>query len=371
MPRRHCHAGPGPAPKLASKPEHVINFFFMVAEEARQIMAQMGMRTVQRTHRPRGHAPEVGPAIAHWKAQGLDLTPVLQPATKLHDNVDVYNTRKQDHGLDKAMDNDLIRLSAAALERREKVRIEKKIENINRTVGTTLSHNIAKRYGEEGLPDDTIHIKLTGSAGQSLGAWLARGVTIEMEGDANDYVGKGLSGGRVIVYPDRRATFAAQDNIIIGNVALYGATSGRAFFRGVAGERFCVRNSGATAVVEGVGDHGCEYMTNGRAVILGPTGHSFAAGMSGGIAYVYDPKEEFITRCNLAMVELEKLTNSADIQELRDMITEHLALTGSTVAKDILQNWDASLTKFHKVMPIEYRRALAQLAAEGAQAKHV
>ncbi len=216
-------------------------------------------------------------------------------------------------------------------------------------------------------PDDTIHIKFQGSAGQSFGAWLAKGVTLELEGDSNDYVGKGLSGGRLIVYPDRRSRFKPEENILIGNVALYGATSGRAFFRGVAGERFCVRNSGAWAVVEGVGDHGCEYMTNGRAVILGPTGRNFAAGMSGGIAYVYDPHEEFLTRCNLAMVELEKLDNAQDIAEVRGLIEQHAEFTRSTVAQSILVSWEAAIGKFHKVMPIEYRRALAQLAAGGKE----
>ncbi len=249
------------------------------------------------------------------------------------------------------------------------MKIEKKIKIVNRTVGSMLSNEIAKRYGEAGLTDDTIHIKLAGHAGQSLGAWLAKGVTIELEGDANDYVGKGLSGGRVVVYPDRaalKAGFKAEENIVVGNVVLYGATSGRAFFRGVAGERFCVRNSGAFAVVEGVGDHGCEYMTNGRAVILGPTGRNFAAGMSGGIAYVYDPNDEFITRCNLAMVELEKLTQKTDTDLLRELIEQHHQYTESPVAKMNHENWEASLKKFHKVMPIEYKKALAHLAHAGA-----
>ena len=233
-----------------------------------------------------------------------------------------------------------------------------------------LSNEIAKRYGEEGLPDDTITIKLKGNAGQSLGAWLAKGVTIELEGDANDYVGKGLSGGKIIVYPDRAATaggFKAEENILVGNVVMYGATSGRAFFRGVAGERFCVRNSGAFAVVEGVGDHGCEYMTNGRVVILGSTGRNFAAGMSGGIAYVYDPGDEFLVRCNLAMVELEKVVENSDVELLHELLQEHLKYTGSTVADAILKNWNESLKKFHKVMPIEYKRALAADGGEGGE----
>jgi glutamate synthase (NADPH) large chain len=355
--------------KFAGKPEYVINFFFMLAEEVRTYMAQMGFRhfvdMVGRVDKL-----DVSEAIRHWKAQGLNLEPILMPAVKPHDEVIVHKAIPQDHKLDEAMDNELIRLSRPALERGDKVMISRTIRNTNRTVGTTLSHKIARKYGEAGLPDDTIHIKLKGHAGQSLGAWLARGVTIELEGDTNDYVGKGLSGGLLIVYPDRAAVaagFTAEDNILVGNVVLYGATSGRAFFRGIAGERFCVRNSGAYAVVEGVGDHGCEYMTNGRAVILGPTGRNFAAGMSGGIAYVYDPNDEFITRCNLAMVELEKMTDKSDIDLLRELIQQHRQYTDSPVADAILKNWNESLNRFHKVMPTEYKKALAQLAAGGAE----
>jgi glutamate synthase (NADPH/NADH) large chain len=308
---------------------------------------------------------DVGDAINHWKAHGLDLSPVLMPAPRMNESVKVIKSQPQDHGLEKAMDNDIIAQAYRALEHGEKVIIEKLIRNTHRTVGTMLSNEIAKRYGEDGLPDDTITIKLTGNAGQSLGAWLAKGVTIELEGDTNDYVGKGLSGGKIIVYPDKAALaagFKAEENILVGNVVLYGATSGRAFFRGVAGERFCVRNSGAMAVVEGVGDHGCEYMTNGRVVILGPTGRNFAAGMSGGIAYVFDPADEFLVRCNLAMVELEKLTDSADIELLRELLEQHRQYTGSTVADAILIDWHASLKKFHKVMPIDYKKALAKMA---------
>jgi glutamate synthase (NADPH/NADH) large chain len=346
--------------KFAGKPEYVINFFFLLAEEVRQIMAQMGFRKFEDMV-GRADLLDVSEAIKHWKAQGLDLGPILMPAHKMHEHVQVTKSIPQDHGLEKALDNDIIRDAAPALERQEKVVIQRPIKNTNRTVGTMLSNEIAKRYGEKGLPDDTVTIKLKGHAGQSLGAWLAKGVTIELEGDANDYVAKGLSGGKVIVYPDKAATFKAEENILIGNVCLYGATSGRAFFRGVAGERFCVRNSGAYAVVEGVGDHGCEYMTNGRAVILGATGRNFAAGMSGGIAYVYDPNDEFLARCNLAMVELEKPTERSDVELLKELITQHRQYTGSTVAEAILSNWEESLKKFHKVMPIEYKRALAQL----------
>jgi glutamate synthase (NADPH/NADH) large chain len=355
--------------KFAGKPEYVINFLFMVAEEVRGYMAKLGIRNFNDLI-GRVDLLDVGEAIKHWKAQGLDLAPILTPATKLRDNVGVYKQMPQDHKLEEALDNDIIRQAKPAIEKKEKVRIEKTIKNINRTVGTMLSHEIAKKYGEEYLPDDTVWIKLKGNAGQSLGAWLAGGVTIEMEGDCNDYVAKGLSGGKVVVYPDAASTFKPEENILIGNVALYGATKGKAFFRGVAGERFCVRNSGAHAVVEGVGDHGCEYMTGGRAVILGPTGRNFAAGMSGGVAYVYDPNDEFLQRCNLAMVELEKVVDAVDVNELKALIEEHRTYTKSTLADSILKDWDTSIRKFHKVMPIEYRKALVQLASAAKEAKH-
>jgi glutamate synthase (NADPH/NADH) large chain len=269
----------------------------------------------------------------------------------------------QDHGIDAALDNELIRQARPALQHGEKVRIESPVLNINRVVGTTLSHEVSKAHGEQGLPDDTIYIKLDGSAGQSIGAWLAPGVTIELEGDANDYVGKGLSGGKLIIYPPKNSTFVPEQQMIIGNVALYGATSGQAYFRGLAAERFCVRNSGAWAVVEGVGDHGCEYMTGGRAVVLGPTGRNFAAGMSGGVAYVLDEAGDFITRCNLGTVELEKVQADADISELRSMIENHHALTGSTVARRVLDEFDNLLDKFVKVMPIDYKRVLEERMA--------
>ena len=355
--------------KFKGQPEHVVNYFFMVAEEAREIMAQLGFRTINEMV-GRADVLETNDAIHHWKADGLDLTGLLSPARKPHKGVQVYNTMKQDHGLDKALDNRLIELSQAALERAEKISLDLPIVNTNRTVGTTLSHEISKRYGEEGLPEDTIHIKLSGSAGQSLGAWLACGVTLEVEGDANDYVAKGLSGGRVIVYPPRQASFKPEQNILVGNVCLYGAISGEAFFRGIAAERFCVRNSGASAVIEGVGDHGCEYMTGGRAVILGPTGRNFAAGMSGGIAYIWDPCRLFPANCNKEMVELETLSAENDIAELRNLIEKHQRYTGSTVAEQILADWEHSLNQFVKVMPTDYKRVLEQqkreLAAEAA-----
>ncbi|MGC8552858.1 MAG: glutamate synthase large subunit [Phycisphaerae bacterium] len=354
--------------KFAGKPEHVVNYFFLVAEEVRELMAQLGFRKLQDMI-GRVDVLEVGAAIQHWKTQGLDLTPILTPAHKMHENVGVYATKAQDHGLENVLDQTIIRDARTAIDTGKSVKLSYRVKNINRTVGTMLSHEIAKAYGDTGLPEDTIHISLRGSAGQSLGAWLARGVFIELEGDANDYVGKGLSGGIIAVYPDRASTFKPEENILIGNTVLYGATSGKAFFRGVAGERFAVRNSGASAVVEGTGDHGCEYMTGGRVAILGPTGRNFAAGMSGGIAYVFDPDEQFLQRCNLAMVDLEKLVQPEDIQELKTMIEEHARYTQSSVAAGILANWNASLAKFHKVMPIEYRRALERQAQEARLGK--
>ncbi len=352
--------------KFNGKPEHVINFFFLLAEQVREHMAQLGFRTFNEMI-GRADMLEVGEAINHWKAQGLDLSSILAPARKPHAGVQVYCTVKQDHALEGALDHELIRQAKPALDSRTAVKIESPIKNTNRTVGTMLSHEVSKRYGEDGLPADTIHVKLTGSAGQSIGAWLAKGITLELEGDANDYAGKGLSGGRLIVYPPKTALdagFVAEDNIIIGNVALYGASEGEAYFRGVAGERFCVRNSGATAVVEGVGDHCCEYMTNGRAIVLGPTGRNFAAGMSGGIAYVYDPKDQFLPMCNLGMVELERLTVDEEIAWLRQTVENHHRYTGSTVAQALLAKWERNVSLFHKIMPSDYKRALAELEEE-------
>ena len=352
--------------KFAGKPEHVVNYLFMVAEEAREIMAELGFRTINEMV---GHveALEIDDAVEHWKAKGIDLTPILTPAIKPHENVQTYCTISQNHGLEEVLDNELIKKSLPAIHEHKPVRFEMEIENIDRAFGTMLSHKVSKANGAEGLPDDTIHIDVKGSAGQSLGAWLAPGITIEVEGDANDYVGKGLSGGRVIIYPPKESTFVPEENIIIGNVALYGATAGEAFFRGMAAERFCVRNSGARAVIEGVGDHGLEYMTGGRAIILGPTGRNFAAGMSGGIAYVFAPdRDEFRLNCNLELVDLEDVEAEEDVAELKELIEKHANYTGSTVASGILDSWDESLPKFVKVMPRDYKRALAEMAAEEA-----
>ena len=347
--------------KFAGKPEHVINYLFLVAEEARQIMAQLGFRKFNEMI-GRVDCLETNQAIKHWKAQGIDLTPVLTPAQKPRPDVEVYCTKKQEHLLELALDNKLIERSRKAIEKGQKAAFEEKIVNTNRTVGTMLSHEIAKRWGAELLPDDTIHIKFTGSAGQSFGAFLAEGVTLELEGDANDYVGKGLSGGRIVIYPPKKSVFRPEENILVGNVVLYGATSGQAFFRGRAAERFCVRNSGAHAVIEGCGDHGCEYMTGGRTVLLGPTGRNFAAGMSGGIAYVWANKDAFRLNCNLGTVELEAVESPQDIAELLNLIEQHHKFTKSTVAEKILQQWPEVTSQFVKVMPTDYKRVLADRA---------
>ena len=294
--------------------------------------------------------------IDHWKYKKLDLSPILykEPAD---DCTGLYHQEEQDHGLTGVLDWQLLEKAKPALEHRERVYAEFRIRNIDRTAGTILSNEITKRYRAAGLPDDTIHFKFSGTAGQSFGAFNTKGVTFELEGDANDYFGKGLSGARLIVYPSKEAGFVPEENIIIGNVAFYGVTSGEAFIRGKAGERFCVRNSGANAVVEGVGDHGCEYMTGGRVVILGDTGRNFAAGMSGGIAYVYDVKGQFAENCNPEMIDLDPVING-ESEELYDMITRHYAYTGSAVAKFILDDFDNQLKNFIKVYPRDYKKAL-------------
>jgi glutamate synthase (NADPH/NADH) large chain len=345
--------------KFTGQPEHVVNYLFMVAEEARRIMAELGFRRIIDLI-GRTDMLDIRRALHHWKADGLDLSPILAPAIKPHKNVEVRCTQEQDHGLELALDNRLIVMARDAIYKNQKVSLELPILNINRAVGTMLSHTVVKKWGERGLPIDTIHIKFYGSAGQSLAAFLARGITLELEGDSNDYVGKGLSGGRIIVYPPKESTFVPEDNVIIGNVALYGATSGRAFFRGRAAERFCVRNSGARAVVEGVGDHGCEYMTGGRAVILGPTGRNFAAGMSGGIAYVWDVNGDFRSKCNTGMVDLDPVEHDDEVSELRELIELHQSYTGSTVAERILEEWPDVLSQFVKVMPTDYKRVLTE-----------
>jgi glutamate synthase (NADPH/NADH) large chain len=373
--------------RFVGQPEHVINFFFFVAEEARELMAEMGFRTF---------AEMVGQmqmldqrqVIEHWKAKGLDFSRLFHKPSAPK-NVHIHNCEAQDHKIHDILDRRLIAEARAALDRGAPVRIETTIKNTDRTAGAMLSGEIAKRYDHEGLPDGTIHVKLTGTAGQSFGAWLARGVTFELEGDANDYVGKGLSGGRIIVRPAADAGIVPEESIIVGNTVLYGAIEGECYFRGVAGERFAVRNSGAIAVIEGAGDHCCEYMTGGIVVVLGRTGRNFAAGMSGGIAYVLDEDGTFKTRCNMAMVDLEPMPDEEEVsarvyhhvhdlashgrvEVLEDMtrhdaerlhllITRHASLTGSARAAEILADWPRYCPMFRKVMPLEYRRALAEM----------
>lgn len=346
--------------KFAGKPEHVVNYLFMVAEDAREIMAKLGFKRIDDMI-GRTDCLRADHAISHWKADGLDLTPILRPAKKSSPGVQVRCTEKQDHELEKSLDmTEIVPRCMSTLETQKPIRFDLKIINTNRTVGTILSHEVAKRYGQSGLATDTIHIHFTGAAGQSFGAFLAHGITLELEGDSNDYVGKGLSGGRIIVYPDRKSNFRPEDNIIVGNVCLYGATMGEVFIRGRAAERFAVRNSGCSAVVEGVGDHGCEYMTGGRIVILGETGRNFAAGMSGGVAYVLADVDAFRIQCNLGTVELETVDDEEDIAELHALISKHAEVTNSTVAQSVLQDWKNSIGRFVKVMPSDYKRVLLE-----------
>jgi len=375
--------------RFTGKPEHVVNYFFFVAEEIRELMAQLGFRKFDDMIGQSQYL-NMRKAIDHWKARGLDFSRILHKPDAAP-GVGIYHKDRQDHGLDKALDNELIRLSQEALEHGKPVRIELPVGNTNRTVGAMLSGEVARRYGHAGLPEDTISITLRGTAGQSFGAFLAQGISLELIGEGNDYVGKGLSGGRLVVYPPAVTPIVAEENIIVGNTVLYGAISGECYFRGVAGERFAVRNSGATAVVEGVGDHGCEYMTGGIVVVLGQSGRNFAAGMSGGIAYVLDERGDFERRCNLAMVELEPILAEDDALEnldhqggdlethgkvdmhrdmtrhdawrLRRLIMRHVHYTNSTRGRDILDNWNDYLPRFVKVMPVDYRRALQEMQA--------
>jgi glutamate synthase domain-containing protein 3 len=355
----------------------VVNYFFFVAEEVRELMAELGARRVDELI-GRTELLEMRKGIEHWKAKGLDFSRIFA-IPKMPSEVARFHCETQSHGLEKALDNRLIELAQPALERREKVTIEMPIRNINRTVGTMLSYEIAKRFGHDGLPADTVRIRFAGSAGQSFGAFLARGVTLDLVGDTNDYCAKGLSGGRISVQPSPKFRGEPTENIITGNVVLYGAIAGEAYFRGVAGERFAVRNSGARAVVEGVGDHGCEYMTGGTVVVLGATGRNFAAGMSGGIAYVLDLDGEFARRCNPAMVDLEPLLpefeqqaklaralwhlGQSDEALAKQLIENHARYTGSRRAAEILDKWPQVRGRFVKVFPKEYRRALGELAA--------
>ena len=345
--------------KFAGKPEFVENFFRFIAEEVREYMARLGFRSMSEMI---GNVDklDVKKAVDHWKAKGLDFSKLLHKP-EIEPGVGIYCTRQQDHGLDKSLDvTTLVPLCKPALEYRNPVDIILPIRNTNRTVGTILGYEITRRYGSNGLPDDTIRVRFNGSAGMSFGAFVPRGVTLTLEGDANDYLGKGLSGGKIIVYPPRHSTFVPEENILVGNVVLYGATSGEAYFRGIAGERFGVRNSGVSAVVEGIGDHGCEYMTGGRVVVIGTTGRNFAAGMSGGVAYVLDEKADFTIRCNLEMVDLDPMDKD-DIEVVKALLMKHYQYTQSTVAKRILDNWTAYQKKFVKIMPKDYKRVLAAI----------
>ena len=353
--------------KFTGQPENVVNYLFMVAKDLRKIMSELGFRSVEEMI-GRVDCLEADNAIDHWKRNGLDFSNILQPAQKIFDNTEVFHTQSQDHGLDKALDNVLISKSKHAIETGTKVTLEEKILNTNRVVGTMLSNEVAKIWEDKGLPEDTINIKLNGSAGQSFAAWLVKGITMTLEGDANDFVGKGLSGGKLIIYPPKNSSFKAENNILLGNVALYGATEGEAYFRGIAAERFCVRNSGATVVVEGIGDHGCEYMTGGKAIILGPTGRNFGAGMSGGEAFVYDPNKELERKCNLDTFELEELINENDLIGLKELIEKHYEYTDSEVAKNILNDWDNQIDNFVKVMPTDYKRVLEEMNLSNKEA---
>ena len=365
---RVCHLNTCPVgvatqdPRLrknfTGKPEHTVNFMKFIAQEVREYMAQLGFRTINEMV-GRVDVLEPKKAVEHWKAKGIDFSKILyQPA--VGPEVGRYCQIPQDHGLDKSLDiTTLLDLCKPAIERGERVNATLPIKNVNRVVGTILGNEITKRH-EAGLPDDTVHLRFQGSAGQSFGAFVPKGVTLELEGDANDYIGKGLSGGRIIVYPPAGSTFVAEENILIGNVALYGATAGEAYFRGMAGERFAVRNSGVHAVVEAVGDHGCEYMTGGTVVVIGPTGRNFAAGMSGGVAYVLDEAGDFKTRCNQQMAAIEPVCGD-ELEEVRKRIQRHADYTRSQKAFKVLALWDELAPKFVKVMPKDYKRVLTAL----------
>jgi glutamate synthase (NADPH/NADH) large chain len=364
---RKCHLNTCPVGVATQNPElrkrftgdadHVVNLFKFLTQELREIMAELGFRTINEMV---GQADclEKRENVDHWKFHKLDLSPILykEPSSKY---VGLYQSEAQDHGLSEVLDNKLLKIAKPALEMGQKVEHGFDILNTDRTTGTMLSHEISKKYKAKGLPDNTIHFKFTGTAGQSFAAFNAKGVTMELEGDANDYFGKGLSGAKLIIYPSKSAGFVPEENIIIGNVAFYGATSGESYIRGKAGERFCVRNSGANVVVEGVGDHGCEYMTGGRAIILGETGRNFAAGMSGGIAYVYDVKRKFDALCNKEMVDLDPV-DEEDEKFLQEMLKKQLKYTGSTVAKFILNDFENQMKNFVKVFPQDYKKALAE-----------
>ena len=353
---------------FSGDPDHVVNFFNFLAEDLREVMAELGFKTVDEMI-GRTDLLEVDPNLTHWKLKNVDLSPLLyQP--NVPKSVGVYKTREQEHEIFDILDRKLIEKAKPALTKGKAVKMDFGIVNINRSVGAMLSNEVSKAYGGEGLPEDTIQIKLKGSCGQSFGVFAAKGITFEVEGEANDYFGKGLSGGKLIIYPPKVAKFKAEENMIVGNVAFYGATSGKAFINGMGGERFCVRNSGVTAIVEGIGDHGCEYMTGGRAIILGETGRNFGAGMSGGYAFVWDKNKTFESNFNPELSDIEKMSKE-DEDELKGLIKEHLDATGSAVAKKILANWKNEVLNFKKVMPRDYKRVLLEKAAKAKSSKKV
>ena len=356
--------------KFTGQPEHVINYLFLVAEEARNIMAKLGIKSIDELV-GRTELLSTGKAEKHWKSSQLDLSPLLLNPNQSKGDAQTRKTTEQAHDIDSVLDHELIDKCHDALNKKNSVEHDFNISNLNRATGAMLSHEIAKRWDEEGLLEDSIRINFSGSAGQSFGAFLSKGVTFNLTGDANDYVGKSLSGGKIIIRPPENSVFKAEENILIGNVALYGATSGFGFFRGIAAERFCVRNSGAWSVVEGVGDHGCEYMTGGRVVVLGETGVNFAAGMSGGIAYVYDPRNEFLPKCNTGMVELEPIGDETSIAEILRLIELHHEYTDSPLAEKIMDDWDNSLEKFIKVMPIDYKRVMNERAEHNEEIESI
>ncbi|MEA2157451.1 MAG: glutamate synthase large chain, partial [Solirubrobacteraceae bacterium] len=375
---RACHLNTCPVgiatqdPELRKRfkgtPEQVVNFFFFVAEEVREIMASLGIRSMDELT-GRSDLLEQDELIEHWKARGVDLTNILT-MPELPEGAPLRCVRAQEPVLDDALDWELVEAAGAALEDGTPVELERSIRNVNRCVGGILSSHIARRHGDKGLPDESVHVEFRGSAGQSFGGWLAPGVSFRLRGDANDYTGKGLSGGTIAVLPPDGVTYRAEENVLIGNTVLYGATSGKAFFRGLAGERFAVRNSGASAVIEGVGDHGCEYMTGGRVVVLGRTGRNFAAGMSGGLAFVLDEDGTFAGRVNPAMRDQLEPLDEADAIEVRSLVGEHAERTGSPVAQRVLDEWDELLPSFVKIFPADYKRVLAELEAEEAAASN-
>lgn len=353
--------------KFAGKPEFVVNFFEFIAAEVREYLAQLGFRTLQEAV-GRVDMLDARVAVDHWKARGLDISPILMQPQNPY-NQTPFKSTAQDHGLSGALDNKLIIDCTKSLDDALATNNEYKINNTNRTVGTMLGYEVTKRFGAKGLPDATIKLRFVGSAGQSFGAFVPTGIEMTLEGDSNDYLGKGLSGGRIILHPDKRAKFAAHENVIAGNVIGYGATSGEIFISGIVGERFCVRNSGATAIVEGVGDHGCEYMTGGKVVVLGVTGRNFAAGMSGGISYVYDIDGKFESRVNTELVDLVSLEKE-DVNWLKTVISRHAALTGSTRAQEVLTDWKKSFLMIQKVLPRDYARVIAEQKKKAKVGSH-